>query len=64
MWFLCIFINDPNVLVQRLEILIGEYLAGNKNSISEAEAILKELMKQNEINNNQYKNTMKLFTNK
>ena len=54
--------SDPNILVKRLEVLIGEYLAGNKNTISETEAILKELMNQNEINNQQYKNTMKLFT--
>ena len=53
---------DPNILVQRLEILIVEYFAGNKNSISEAEAILKELLNQNEINDTQYKNTMKFFT--
>ena len=49
--------SDPNILVNRLEVLIGEYLAGNKNSISEAEAILKELMNQNEINETQYKNS-------
>ena len=42
--------SDPNILVKRLEVLIGEYFAGNKNSLSEAEAILKELMNQNEIN--------------
>ena len=54
--------SDPNILVKRLEILTGEYFAGNKNTISESEAILKELMNQNEINNQQYKNTMKLFT--
>ena len=35
--------SDPNILVQILEIIIGEYFAGNKNSISEAEAIFKEL---------------------
>ena len=54
--------SDPNILVKRLEILIGEYFAGNKNSISETEAILKELINQNEIDNKQNKNVMKLFT--
>ena len=56
--------SDPNILVNRLEVLIGEYLAGNKNSINEAEAILKELMNQKEINETQYKNTMKIFISK
>ena len=37
--------GDPNILVNRLEVLIGEYFAGNKNSINETEAILKELNK-------------------
>ena len=54
--------SDPNILVQRLEILIGEYFAGYKNSISESESILKELINQNEINNEQYKIVMKIFT--
>ena len=26
--------SDPNILVNRLEVLIGEYFAGNKNSIN------------------------------
>ena len=26
--------SDPNILVNRLEVLIGEYFAGNKNCIS------------------------------
>ena len=42
--------SDPNVLVQRLEVLIGENLAGNKNSLNKASAILNELLTQNEIN--------------
>ena len=25
--------SDPNILVKRLEVLIGEYFAGNKNSL-------------------------------
>ena len=43
---------------------MGEYFAGNKNIINEAEAILKELLNQNEINNKQYQNTMKIFISK
>ena len=53
--------SDPNILVNRLEVLIGEYFAGNKNSISESEAILKELINQNEINKEQYNNMKKVL---
>ena len=53
--------SDPNVLVQRLEVLIGENLSGNKNSINEASAILNELLTQNEINQQEYTNGMQLF---
>ena len=51
--------SDPNILVNRLEVLIGEYFAGNKNTLSESEAILKELMNQKEINETQYQNILK-----
>ena len=62
MVFHMFFIKWSKYFSKRLEILIGEYFAGNKNTISESEAILKELLNQKEINNDQYKNTMKYFT--
>ena len=43
--------SDPNVLVTRLEVLIGESLAGNKNAYREASAILSELVRMSEISN-------------
>ena len=53
--------SDPNVLVQRLEVLIGENLSGNKNAINEASAIFDELLIQNEINKEEYAKGMQLF---
>ena len=53
--------SDPNVLVNRLEVLIGESLAGNKNAYREASAILSELVRMSEISNNEYENIMNIF---
>ena len=53
--------SNPNVLVERLEILVGESLAGNKNAFREASAILNELLQMNEISKEEYENGMNLF---
>ena len=53
--------SNPNVLVERLEILVGESLAGNKNAFREASAILNELLQMEEISKEEYENGMKLF---
>ena len=55
--------SNPNVLVERFEILVGESLAGNKNAFREASAILNELLQMNEISKEEYENGMKLFIN-
>ena len=41
--------SDPNTLVERLEVLVGESFAGNKNAYREASAILAELLRMEEI---------------
>ena len=53
--------SNPNILVERLEVLIGESLAGNKNAFREASAILNELLQMNEISKEEYDNGMNLF---
>ena len=53
--------SDPNVLVERLEVLVGESLAGNTNAYQEASAILHELLRINEISKTEYENAMKIF---
>ena len=54
--------SDPNLLVERLEVLVGESLAGNKNAYREASAILAELLRLEEITSNEYENIMNIFT--
>ena len=53
---------DPNNLVERLEVLVGESFAGNKNAYREASAILAELLRMEEITNTEYDKGMRLFT--
>ena len=54
--------SDPNNLVERLEVLVGESFAGNKNAYREASAILAELLRMEEITNTEYDKGMRLFT--
>ena len=54
--------SDPNTLVERLEVLVGESFAGNKNAYREASAILAELLRMEEITNTEYDKGMRLFT--
>ena len=54
--------SDPNTSVQRLEFLVGESFAGNKNAYREASAILAELLRMEEITNTEYDKSMRLFT--
>ena len=53
--------SDPNTLVERLEVLVGESLAGNKNAYREASAILAELLRIEELSNTEYENFMNIF---
>ena len=53
---------DPNTLVERLEVLVGESFAGNTNAYREASAILAELLRMEEITNTEYDKSMRLFT--
>ena len=53
--------SDPNTLVERLEVLVGESFAGNKNAYREASAILAELLRMEEISNTEYENLMNIF---
>ena len=53
--------SDPNTLVERLEILVGESFAGNKNAYREASAILGELLRMNELTSTEYENFMNIF---
>ena len=53
--------SDPNTLVERLEVLVGESFAGNKNAYREASAILAELLRMEEITNTEYEKGMKIF---
>ena len=41
--------SNPDTLVERLEVLVGEYFAGNKNAYREASAILHELLRMGEL---------------
>ena len=50
--------TDPNILFERLLVLIGEHEAGNNNSHREGSAILDELLRANAIDKDQY---VKLF---
>ena len=53
--------SDPNTLVERLEILVGESFAGNKKAYREASAISAELLRMEEVSNNEYEKGMKIF---
>ena len=53
--------SDPNNLVERLEVLVGESFAGNKNAYREASAILAELLRMNELTSTEYENGMNIF---
>ena len=53
--------SEPNILVERLEVLIGESLAGNTNAFLEASAILYELLRMKEITETEYENAVKIF---
>ncbi len=53
--------SDPNTLVEKLEVLNGESLAGNTNAYREASAILAELLRMNEVSNTEYENGMNIF---
>ena len=53
--------SDPNNLVERLEVLVGESFAGNKNAYREASAILAELLRMEELSNTEYEKGMKIF---
>ena len=52
---------DPNNLVERLEVLVGESFAGNKNAYREASAILAELLRMNELTSTEYEKGMNIF---
>ena len=41
--------SDPDELTERLQLLIGSKEAGNSNTMNEISAILKELMRMNII---------------
>ena len=53
--------SDPNTLVERLEVLVGESFAGNKNAYREASAILAELLRMNELTSTEYEKGMNIF---
>ena len=53
--------SDPNTLVERLVVLVGESFAGNKNAYREASAILAELLRMEEITNTEYEEGMNVF---
>ena len=53
--------SNLDSLVERLEVLVGEHFAGNKNAYREASAILHELLKMDEISKNEYENGMNIF---
>ena len=53
--------SDPNNLVERLEVLVGESFAVNKNAYLEASAILAELLRMEEITNTEYEKGMNVF---
>ena len=52
--------SDPNTLVERLEVLVGESFAGNKNAYREASAILAELLRMEELSYTEYEKGMKI----
>ena len=47
--------QDPNVLAQRLELLIASHKPGNTGVINESVSILDELLKQKQIDRELYK---------
>ena len=53
--------SDPNTLVGRLEVLVGESFAGNKNAYREASAILAELLRMEELSNTEYEKRYENF---
>ena len=53
--------SDPITLVERLEILVGESFAGNKNAYRGASAILTELLRMEELSNTEYEKGEKIF---
>ena len=53
--------SNPDTLVERLEVLVGEYFAGNKNAYREASAVLHELLRMGELSKIEYENGMKIF---
>ena len=53
--------SDPDTLVERLEVLVGESFAGNKNAYREASAVLAELLRMEELSNTEYEKGMKIF---
>ena len=53
--------SDPNTSVERLEVLVGESFAGNKNAYREASAIIAELLRMNELTSTEYEKGMNIF---
>ena len=53
--------SNPNTLVERLEVLVGEHFAGNKNAYREASAILHELLRIDEVSKIEYESGMNIF---
>ena len=53
--------SDPNTLVERLEALIGESLAENKNAYRDGSALLAELLRMEELSNTEYENLRNIF---
>ena len=54
--------SNPNTLVERLEVLVGESFAGIKNAYCKASAILAEFLRMEELSNTEYeKKIMKIF---
>ena len=52
--------SEPNVLVKRFDVLVGESLAGNTNAFREASALLHELLGMKEISEIEYENARKI----
>ena len=50
--------SDPNALVERLDLLMASKAAGNTGVRNELVSICDELLRQNEIDKNQYKGIM------
>ena len=61
MFIILNFCHQIPTLVERLEVLVGEHFAGNKNAYREASAILHELLRMGELSKIEYENGMKIF---